>query len=228
MNFDLSLSLGNTEVWYKSVESNTGSPIFEQELEFFHNVWTSKSCEKLLWESTVLQCIFDKKECDARNHKHFEDREEVHEKNTTGDPIRNSTFFFNAIIMNWTRLLISSKIEASFMLPFVIKPPSLLYLIAALSGHITHQASLTFGIKNCTESTKWKQADNNLHKRKPCAIRFAFHLFPQFNFPVFSLLYSKIPNIRTCPIANFKMVIWGNFWGTLGSFLRSFFDIILR
>ena len=30
--------LGNTEVWYKSVESNTGSPIFEQELELFHSV----------------------------------------------------------------------------------------------------------------------------------------------------------------------------------------------
>ena len=38
MNFDLSLSLGNTGVWYKSVESNTGSPIFEQELEVFHSV----------------------------------------------------------------------------------------------------------------------------------------------------------------------------------------------
>ena len=153
-------------------------------------MWTSKSCEKLLGESTVLQCIFDKKECDARNHKHFEDREEVHEKKHYGRSYQKFHIFFNAIIMNWTRLLISSKIEASFMLPFVIKPPSLLYLIAALSGHITHQASLTFGIKNCTESsyTKWKQADNNLHKRKPCAIRFAFHLFPQFNFPVFCSL----------------------------------------
>ena len=39
LNFDLSLSLVNTEVWYKSVESNTGSPIFEQELEFFHSVY---------------------------------------------------------------------------------------------------------------------------------------------------------------------------------------------
>ena len=34
--------LGNTGVWYKSVESNTGSPIFEQELEFFHSVkWST-------------------------------------------------------------------------------------------------------------------------------------------------------------------------------------------
>ena len=30
--------LGNTEIWYKSVESNTGSRIFEQELDFFHSV----------------------------------------------------------------------------------------------------------------------------------------------------------------------------------------------
>ena len=129
-------------------------------------------------------------------------------------------FFFNAI-MNWTRLLISSKIEASFMLPFVIKPPSLLYLIAALSGHITHQASLTFGIKNCTESsyTKWKQADNNLHKRKPCAIRFAFHLFPQFNFPVFCNTL-KVANKRTCTAPNFEIAILGHFWGNLKSFLR--------
>ena len=130
--------------------------------------------------------------------------------------------FFNAI-MNWTRLLISSKIEASFMLPFVIKPPSLLYLIAALSGHITHQASLTFGIKNCTESsyTKWKQADNNLHKRKPCAIRFAFHLFPQFNFPVFCNTL-KVPNKRTCTVPNIKMAILSHFWGHYRGNLRSF------
>ena len=86
------------------------------------------------WESGInglVQCIFDKKECDARNHKHLLLAlvRMVHvEKNTTGDPIRNSTFFsINAIA--WTeatRLLISSKIEASFMLPFVISPPSLL------------------------------------------------------------------------------------------------------
>ena len=30
--------MGNTGVWYKSVESNTGSPIFEQELKVFHSM----------------------------------------------------------------------------------------------------------------------------------------------------------------------------------------------
>ena len=34
--------MGNTEVWYKSVESNTGSPIFEQELEFILSVGGAK------------------------------------------------------------------------------------------------------------------------------------------------------------------------------------------
>ena len=38
MNFDFESYLGNAEVWYKSVESNTGSPIFEQEFELFHSV----------------------------------------------------------------------------------------------------------------------------------------------------------------------------------------------
>ena len=42
--------------------------------EIFFCGLTSKSCEKLLYDSTVLQCIFDKKECDARNHKHFKPR----------------------------------------------------------------------------------------------------------------------------------------------------------
>ena len=38
LNFDFGSYSGNTGVWYKSVESNTGSPIFEQELELFHSV----------------------------------------------------------------------------------------------------------------------------------------------------------------------------------------------
>ena len=38
LNFDLKSYLENTGVWYKSVESNTGSSIFELKLKFFRSV----------------------------------------------------------------------------------------------------------------------------------------------------------------------------------------------
>ena len=49
LNLDFESYLGNTGVWYKSAESNTGSPIFEQKLEFLNSV-----CSLLVGSFEVL------------------------------------------------------------------------------------------------------------------------------------------------------------------------------